>query len=621
MIKRVRLEWWKAFPSLDVSLLAGTSFIVAKNGIGKTSLLQAMQFGLFGDRHLLGSGALVEHAVRGDSDNARVILDVDLKGVSWNINRTVPRNLKPRDALPAAVVTADGREATDQVWQKAFSVASGVSLDELRLLSAIGEGGTLGSVADGQYDLVRHLSDVLGVTRMQGAAKELRSRAKVTSRSADQERLSKRDRPKRLLEAEYESLIQRQGEAQERLNGCRARVAELDIQLERLRAWEAWQARQAEESSRQQVAQAEIATLLDRAGQLTATAKVDAHPANALDLTPVAILHSAQVAEQSVLASTEQAAERLGAVKALAIGSQQALDDLRRGEGLCPTCLRAMTATEVSTAVVGHESDLAAAHSEQAELETRLQVLREIGGALRSGVNRLQAVRISPPPDESPPDGVGTADLLPDVAAARSALDSADEAARDLAASLRLQAAAVAAESADEALSRRLQVQYREADLGEVAAATMEGLAQRVCSEQIAPLAQVLAKRWLDLWPGRPTVGLDITSGKIFADHESTRLDLSDLSGGERTVASVLLRLLALQAASKSPILLLDEPLEHLDPRNRRMLAGVLVAAGKATAAPRQILVTTYEESVTRRLSDATGSPSHVLHIRPGPHV
>jgi DNA repair exonuclease SbcCD ATPase subunit len=617
MIKRVRLENWKAFPSLDHVLLEGTTFIVAQNGVGKTSLLQALYFGLFGDRRLLGSGEGVEDAVRGTRDSvARVILDVDLGGVAWKIERQVPYGLGMRDSLPTAVVSTNEHTANDEAWKQAFSAASGVELDDLRLLSAIGEGDAVSSTSDGQYDLVRHLSDVLGVTRMRSAAKTLEQHAKVVSRTADAERLDKRDRPDNLAQREREALIQQQGAMERSLNEDRRRDQELSARFEiaqTRRRWEVTHRAELETAERTGRVLNEVLRRVEQILRDTGLINPSLPEDTAFDIRAA----SGQQALERLRLESRHRVERLGAVKALRASSRAAKSLLEKGEAICPTCLRPISVEEMSVALEGHRSSIAELEAEEDQLLAELDVMASSEGNLAAALADAARVRFTDPPPDSPSNDVDLPTLELELAEARSRLKSADERYRDLLANLRLHDSQIVAHAADEALSRKLRQSYREADLATLAAQTMETLADRICAEQISPLAHLLAKRWLELWPDRPTVSLDVETGRVFAEYQSMRLKLSDLSGGERTVANVLLRLLALQSASRSPILLLDEPLEHLDPRNRRMLAGVLVAAGRSSGFLRQILVTTYEESVTRRLSDV-GSPSHVLYIRPG---
>jgi predicted ATPase len=58
-----------------------------------------------------------------------------------------------------------------------------------------------------------------------------------------------------------------------------------------------------------------------------------------------------------------------------------------------------------------------------------------------------------------------------------------------------------------------------------------------------------------------------------------------------------------LNASTRAAFLWLDEPLEHLDPKNRRLTASLMATAGQHV---RQVLVTTFEEALARRLASAT---------------
>lgn len=58
----------------------------------------------------------------------------------------------------------------------------------------------------------------------------------------------------------------------------------------------------------------------------------------------------------------------------------------------------------------------------------------------------------------------------------------------------------------------------------------------------------------------------------------------------------------------------LDEPLEHLDPTNRRRAANLLVHAAQQPGI-NQVLATTYEEETARRLA-ATDATAELRHVR-----
>jgi len=81
------------------------------------------------------------------------------------------------------------------------------------------------------------------------------------------------------------------------------------------------------------------------------------------------------------------------------------------------------------------------------------------------------------------------------------------------------------------------------------------------------------------------------------------RCEVSEPGGGERIWALLVTRLLVLSVSTKVPFVWLDEPLEHLDPRIRRIVAGTLVRAA-SSANLRQIFVTTYEEPLAHQLAE-----------------
>ncbi len=85
-------------------------------------------------------------------------------------------------------------------------------------------------------------------------------------------------------------------------------------------------------------------------------------------------------------------------------------------------------------------------------------------------------------------------------------------------------------------------------------------------------------------------------------------------SAGEKMAALLLVRLLAVDAATASPFCMIDEPLEQLDPDARRQVASMLANATSNTGLE-QVLVTTYEEALVRTLADRLPDVQ-VLHVR-----
>src|SRR5262245_57836436 len=73
MIRRLHVEGWRAFEHLSLELDEGVTFVVAVNGIGKTSLIEAASWGLYGEL----SGVDPVAALR--FGEGRVFVQVDLE--------------------------------------------------------------------------------------------------------------------------------------------------------------------------------------------------------------------------------------------------------------------------------------------------------------------------------------------------------------------------------------------------------------------------------------------------------------------------------------------------------------------------------------------------------------
>jgi DNA repair exonuclease SbcCD ATPase subunit len=138
----------------------------------------------------------------------------------------------------------------------------------------------------------------------------------------------------------------------------------------------------------------------------------------------------------------------------------------------------------------------------------------------------------------------------------------------------------------------------------------MRATADAVLAERIDPLAAEISHRWKRIFGERGSLQLR-PDGRLVLVRGIDEIPFTQFSSGEKVVALLATRLLVLGASTKASFLWLDEPLEHLDPKNRRITASLMSAAG---AHVRQILVTTYEEALARRLASAASA--HLRYIR-----
>jgi DNA repair exonuclease SbcCD ATPase subunit len=281
---------------------------------------------------------------------------------------------------------------------------------------------------------------------------------------------------------------------------------------------------------------------------------------------------------------------------------------LHTADAECPVCRRDLSPDDVSRADEAHEREVDALRAQERELATLVEAASTRLAELRT-LNR-RAIRL---PEVDP----AIDDTVVDVDAAAFALQAAREDAERLeeaAAVARARRASLAAQVADEERAARetreaYRVHRREAVTG-IAAEVLDATADAILTERIDPLAAEVSHRWKRVFGERGSLRLR-PDGRLVIVRGVHEIPFTQFSSGEKVVALLATRLLVLGASTRASFLWLDEPLEHLDPRNRRITASLMSAAGSGV---RQLLVTTYEEALARRL--AAGSSAHLRYVR-----
>lgn len=603
MINRLVLSQWKAYSHADVRFEPGTTFLVATNGVGKTSIIQGLHFAIFGGDRLIGpSGSPVSNAIRGVADEATVECELVLGGHSVAIERVVRRG--PSSGAVAQSITVDRTEVTPRQWADLVTESTGMDPSQLSNLAIVAEGSVL-QTRDAGVDVASSLAAIFGVDKLQSAAAELDRIANRIDRETDQRR-------KALKATSAHDDAQSKLEIEKRLS---ASIAALKTFKEREEAVEhaearrlAWQRfRDAEAAHVLTVADwnAQVAALGDRVTKASSRQSIAAETLADLEEV-VGVLRDETVATKARLEADLAAAQR-------------ALMELDAGTAICPTCLRPLSPAETDRAREQHGATTERVSSELSRPPIQLRLFDDI----HRNLQLLQRSRPSSPP--SPPDlpePVIDAAEGEDLEPLRAQISEEEQAVAQARAELALLARQSEQRTADNMLSVELQSRYRISERAAVAAQTMKVLAERVRAERIAPLTAEVEKRWPDLWAG-DALSMD-GSGRLALSTAGGTVAFSEFSGGQRTIAHVLVRLLTLQMATTCPFLVLDEPLEHLDSTHRRSLAALLVKASQRETPLRQVVVTTYEETVTRRLSArpltaSAGNPAQVQYVRATP--
>ena len=92
MIRRLGLRNWRSYENLDLPLDPGTTFVVAPNGVGKTSLVYGLAWAVFGQH----SGVDPRACIRAGAESAEVQVEFDLPdGRRLSVSRTAKRRGTP----------------------------------------------------------------------------------------------------------------------------------------------------------------------------------------------------------------------------------------------------------------------------------------------------------------------------------------------------------------------------------------------------------------------------------------------------------------------------------------------------------------------------------------------
>lgn len=589
MILNLRLKNWRAYESLDLELGPGTTFIVASNGVGKTSLILAAAWGVFGD----ASGVPAAEEIRGDAESAsvEVVLRLPESG-SLTISRTVSR--KGKDSLRAVL---GDRVLSDQDELRLLLMKElGGDLQVLGRLTFLAHGGALES-SQGEFQLREHLASIFGVTPLLDAA---RAADKLVSEAAAAARKLKAGQ--KTDKAEAAKLAEALSWVTEQLSAQQAARSEAEQALNAADEHR----RRAEEWDRYRNAVAER----EQALRILAS---EAEPFTGA-VAPSALPGALSALEQRLQAELSESSAEQAVAEAQIAMIKEAQQALRDADATCPTCLRPMSVHEAGSALEQHSDRLARLEQRSSEAAGRAAAGR---AALESVRQLLAAAAASPAPsrpagDEVDPDGAEEARQRYEEA--RANLQAVDQLLAELAAGKRISEARVAEIEEAERQTTEILGLVRQEAVARAAGDALRTTADAITHEQIEPLVAEIGRRWKMIFGAE---GLRLSpQGEVTRQVGTRILPFRSLSGGEKVWALLLTRLLITGASTTAPFVWLDEPLEHLDPRLRRVVAGTLARAS-TSGALRQVVVTTYESELARQLMEDVPSAS-LLYVRGG---
>lgn len=580
MIRRIHLANWRAYQRLDLDLVKPVTFVVAPNGVGKTSLIEAVKWAIFGRAPSVERG----RAVRLGAKAATVEVTISLpSGSTIDVTRSLTSSGKSTFRC-----LLDGDDISEPEYMQLISEAWAADPD-LLLSLLFGEAGTQASSA---FPIRDHLAEVFGITPLIDGVSTIDKRLAALRREIKDLRAEHGvdGASIRAAEGNVQRLRADSRATEERVIAAKTKAEELDQEERSLAAWELYRSRLADY-------QQKTAALIESLNGVLDVGEGD----------PETLLARAEDEAMTEL-DRHRAALAEAQIRAASVGS--ALDLMSDEPDVCPTCLRPLSDDERAMALRHHQADRGdasesvGAHRRAAdEAEQRLTQVRQISRSLRG-------VHVPTPPDFPDPGPEAAArsmiaqqELLKATEGHGAAIARLTDAEQHLGA-LRQSAEANAA----------LVAAYREETILQITRDALGAVIDRYMTERIQPLTDEVSRRWKVLFGSSEGLRLD-HDGSLRFQIGGNHLELTDLSGGERVIALFVTRLLVVASATRATTLWLDEPLEHLDPRRRGAVARTVVKAAQQRALE-QVVVTTYEERLVRQLAATAPELVDVAHVR-----
>lgn len=583
MIVDLELTGWRAYDHVRVELKPGTTFVVARNGHGKTSLLQGAAYALFGDLTPYGKPS----AIRAGFSEATASVLVRLADDEM---LSITRKLTPKSTDFTASV--NGKTLNQEQVGQRLAKAFGSGMNDLARLTFL-PAGSLQDYDQEKLHLHHHLCRLFGVEQLQAVQadlKQMTTAAKSAARKVSEiRRSSKSD-----AEVWAEELVQIEG----RIEAARPAGAALRSELAEVSAIVSAGLELEQYAVARAVHDAAMADLREEFASLFAQTDDPLAGGTAASTTDLGL--AVTDLEESTAAALDELQHERGRLGGRLEMLEGTRGQLEHADADCPVCRRQLDGDSRAIAIAAHVSDIENERAAAAVLDGRLERLTE----LRKGLQQLRRSLSKVPALPAQPRPVDPA-AVTDAATRESALSEDLEAHDEMVAGLRARAATLRTQIEDDVERQRQHAEavvvYRREALVDATSRAVTRMVDGLITEKIVPLQERVAARWKTVFRGsRPLLNLD-SSGELKLLRGETAIEFGDMSAGERAVALLVTRLLVLSVTAPRAFMWLDEPLEQLDPANRR-LVGQLLATSATNGAVSQLVVTTFEEEIARRL-------------------
>ncbi len=606
MLHHISIENWKGHEGIELSFKKGVNFITGPNGIGKTSILDAICYAFLGTIEFMGSYRGIKPAdlIRNPEAKSEMRLTFSVpEGKHYDIIRRINPSRRAVLKLDGETIATGWQNVTNNILElfKASSVFLGryVFLTEGETYEYInrppGEG------------LAKHIESVLGIDSMENLegifgtlyrkytdiARDLRRQVTSAQIATDEDKAIYAG-----LEKQVQSLLDEQKRNSDDIEKLNKEQGALSLEVESLKK-----------------AQIQIGEILHDWQKHFAPLNLIKDPIQAIKKKRMQLENK----HKDLMTKRNQLSTESGRLSALIDSAKSVFELLQHlpdkdADRICPVCKRPFTAQMVDQlekesleTVERLETNLAnqktqilnaenATEDNRKKLSTLDALESRVNSVLKYGPGTLSTIELREKITSLGERAETLTQQADKLKKNRAELEAQIRKLRSNIDSIRGKIEPIKINALNSSLVSATKIEF----LSQIFLNSVEGSLSKQRSIMLAPLVKELSTMWSHFMNTQVEVEMgDKCELSIIDKRYHAPFKFPQLSGGEKTALLILTHMLLCKHFSDSDFMLLDEPLEHLDARNRWALVNFLIQSCKR-GAPEQLVVTTIEEPYVR---------------------
>jgi ABC-type cobalamin/Fe3+-siderophores transport system ATPase subunit len=610
MINHIEIINWRAYKQQQIHFKPGITFIMGTNGKGKTSLLEAIAYALTGEPSTVTERGKL---LRNSQQLATVRLSLTINGQPYLIERSQSNKRAEKAKLirlnDQKTLASNHKQVTRHIEE-----LMNVSADFLQRMTYMAEGDIYRFLKEASGKAIdRQIRQILGLTQMDEFLKAL----KLAGKAINHQIKSLQYLLTQLENLDIKTGTELQSTLEQKENSRQILLTKLKLVQDKI--------------SQLKNEEQQILYLKPLFEKIINTLQRNSEVWQTVQKLPMPVYDEQLQQQLQQLKKTQQTHDITQArLQGEQSAYQQILDVLlsEKNDEMrdCPVCHKSMTSQERETVVQKIEQYIEQLSIESQELDTQRIELTNHYQQFTEQIHDIEQFQTSLATHlkfKSLIAKLSLSELLPKVqyhqlefSTILNELQQQDTSYQRMIAELEQQTAQFLAmqhrlqelgyHSPEQASDELVKLEIRSLTLRAAESATQESLGiQR--NQNIQVIYEQIAKLWATFnghnnWH----VELDTNGMPKLKNPAGDLLDLSQLSGGEKTMLLLMLHTVIAHYFAQSDFILMDEPIAHLDPINRRSVIHFLMNLYQQGAF-QQALITSFDESLIRKYLSAQG--------------